>query len=182
MKTQFSSALILAGLFSAQAIADPTGSTYIGFQFAQVTYDESGFDSFDPTALVGRFGHYYNKNFSLEGRVGFGLSEDSRTYPGGTLEVEVDSLFGVYGVGHLPLNDVASVYALAGFSRGELTFRAITPTDSASASGDDSGFSYGVGAEFNIAPTASVTVEYASFLDETDYQATGISAGVNFSF
>lgn len=176
------SAIFLAGLMSAPAFADTVGTNYAGLQFAQATYDESGVDDLNPTALIGRLGHYFHENFSLEGRLGFGLSDDSLSGNGLTADFEIDSLFGFYGVGHLPINEVASVYALAGFTQGEASITVSDGTNSASESDDDSGFSYGLGAAFNVSPNAALTVEYISYLDKSDYQLTALSAGMNFTF
>ncbi|WP_303906873.1 porin family protein [Thiohalomonas denitrificans] len=185
-----SNTVLLATLLSSSALAAPAGTNYAGGQFAQVTYDESGFDEFKPTALIGRFGHFFSPNFALEGRLGTGLSDDSKTYYESgyvvDLSFEVDSIIGVYGVGHLPVNDVFSVYGLAGYSRVDATVEA-TATDgfstaSISESGDESGFSLGVGAEVNVGPNAALTLEYVSYLDESDFTVDALSAGLNFRF
>jgi opacity protein-like surface antigen len=180
--TRILTAVLLACFVSAPAIAGPAGSTYAGVQYAWATYEEDGLEDFNPTAVVGRFGHYFNDHFSLEGRVGVGASEDSVSYGSLTADVEIDNFFGIYGVGHLPLTDAVSVYALAGLTKGEATATVRGPGGSISASDDDSGFSYGIGGEVALTRNASVTVEYTSYLDKSDYQLSALSAGLNFRF
>ena len=68
------------GLMSLCATAGTQGQLYGGIQFAKGSYEESGFDELNPTALVGRLGRYVNNNFSIEGRLGLGLQDDSFDY------------------------------------------------------------------------------------------------------
>ena len=72
--------LVIALVFSYSSIsfAASEGDTYGGLQYALVTYDEDGFDEAEPTALVGRYGQFVNDSVSIEGRIGFGLSDDFR--------------------------------------------------------------------------------------------------------
>ncbi|SHF73093.1 outer membrane insertion C-terminal signal [Modicisalibacter ilicicola DSM 19980] len=178
------SALVLATLVSSPALAGDAGTSYAGLQYAQASYEETvyGYDiEGDPSVLVGRLGHYLTDNFSFEGRVGLGLSDDEVTVNGYDTDVtvEVDHLFGAYAVGHLPVTDVVSIYALAGFTQGEATAKA----DGMSATDDDSGFSYGVGGEVNFfSRQFSGTLEYMSYLDKSSYEVSAISAGVNYQF
>lgn len=139
------------------------------------TYDASGFDSdLNPTAIIGRLGYFVVDNFAVEGRLGFGVGDDSDF----GVDFEIDSIAGLYGVGHLPLGDVASVYAIAGFSRGEAT----VSDPWGSFSDDDTGFSYGVGLQAKFAPTLSGHAEYMSYLNKSDYEITAIGLGLNYHF
>lgn len=178
------STLLLAGFVSAPAFADsPRPNYFAGLQFAQTTYQASGGDEdLDPTVLVGRFGYYYSENISLEGRFGVGLARDSVSGYGSTATVEIDQIAGIYGVGHLPIADAASVYILAGFTHGRATARFSTSQGIASETAVDSGLSYGFGAEFNVSSSAALTVEYVSYLNKSDYQINALSAGISFKF
>lgn len=171
---------LLAALASTTALADTAGETYIGGQFAQITYDEDGFSEAEPTALIGRLGYFFADHFAIEARLGFGLSDDSINASGFDVDVEVDSMVGFYGLGNLPLNDVFSVYALAGLTRGELT--ADVDGYDASATADDSGFSYGAGVQARFNESVSAHVEYMSYLDESDYSVSGLAVGLNVHF
>ncbi|MGC3874350.1 porin family protein [Halomonas sp. GXIMD04776] len=177
------SALLIAGLVSGTAYADigDAGTSYAGLQYAKASYEADYDIEADPSVLVGRFGHYLTDYFSVEGRVGLGLSDDNVSVDGSNTDatVEIDHLFGAYAVGHLPVTDVASIYALAGFTQGEAT----AEYGSFSKSDDDGGFSFGVGGEVNFfSPRFSGTLEYMSYLDKSDYEVSAISAGVNYQF
>lgn len=174
------SAILLAGLISSPAFAGDAGTSYIGLQYAQTSYEDDANVEVDPSALVGRFGYFVTDYFSLETRAGFGIGDDEAEWDGYStgVNVEIDYLFGAYGVGHLPINDMLSVYALAGFTQGEFTAEA----GPYSYSDDDSGFSYGIGGQANFTPAVAATVEYTSYLDKSDYEISAISAGLNYQF
>lgn len=171
-------------LFLAPSIASANdkGTSYAGVQYATIGYDESGFDEFNPTGLVGRFGHFVADNFAVEGRIGFGLAEDSQTISGIDVSLEVDNLFGVYGVGYLPFNDKVSGYALLGFTTASMTAKATDGINSASASADDDGLSFGIGGQFDVTDKASLNIEYTQYLDGSNYKADAFSFGANFKF
>lgn len=173
MKAKYLISAVAATLISTPVFATDAGEGYVGGQFSRTTYEESGVDV-SPTAIIGRLGYFVVDNFAVEGRLGFGVGDDSAF----GADFEIDSIAGLYGVGHLPLGDVASVYAIAGFSRGEAT--ASGPGGSISA--DDTDFSYGVGLQAKFAPTLSGHVEYMSYLDKSDYEITAIGLGLNYHF
>lgn len=169
MKHKISAAL-LAGLFSSPALANEIGSGYVGIQYAQVIDSDYGTE---PLMLVGRFGHFLTDSFSVEARAGFGVSE-GELRENSDIEIEIDTLFSAYAVGHLPLSrysDTVSVYGLAGLSRAEMTATSY-------GSDDDIGFSYGAGVQATLTPTVVGTLEYMSYLDDI----SAISAGLNFPF
>ncbi|WP_404415622.1 porin family protein [Vreelandella aquamarina] len=174
MKLKYLITAIAATLVSTPVFATDAGEGYVGGQLSMTTYDEAGLDDVNPTAIIGRLGYFVVDNFAIEGRFGTGIGDDSTL----GVDVEIDSIAGIYGVGHLPLGDVASAYAVAGFSRGEASFSA----PGFSNSDDDTDFSYGVGLQAKFAPTLSGHVEYMSYLDKTDYEFTAIGLGLNYHF
>lgn len=174
----YSLTLILSAAATLPAMAAQDGQLYAGLQYALVTYDEEGFDEVEPTALVGKFGRFVNDNISIEGRLGIGLADDDIdvTIPGlGTFEaeVEVDMLYGAYLVAHSDKTGNLNFYGVIGVSKGELEV-SIGPV---SADGDESGLSYGAG--INI---GGLNIEYMSYLDEDDFDATAISIGYVTTF
>ena len=89
------------------------------------------------------------------------------------IDIEVDSLYGVYGVFHTSSSSDTNFYGVLGFTRGELEGSAFGLT----VSEDDSGLSYGFGVNikwFNI--------EYMHYLDDDDWDATAISLGFTSEF
>ena len=91
---------------NALAAADKTGRGYFGVAYTAVKVDPEGGSDLDLGALGIRGGYYFHKYFSVEGRLAFGVSDDD--------DVELDSLIGIYAVGHWPLSDQFQLYGLIG--------------------------------------------------------------------
>ena len=165
-------------LLSTQASAAQAGTSYAGFQYANVNYQEPGFPELNPAVLVGRVGHFLTDAVAVEGRIGFGITDDSITYSGIPISLEVDSIVGIYAVGYLPVGDSASLYGLFGFTSGEITASAL----GYSVSGDEDDISYGIGAELSFGGNASANIEYTSYIDKATFDASAISLGVSVGF
>jgi len=164
---------------SASAIADNTNKTYFGAQYAIGTYSEDGFDDVNPTALVGRFGKYFNDNFALEGRLGIGIQDDSINIFGTDVTLEIDTILGIYGIGHFNLNETSSVYGLLGLTRAEAT---VSASGFGSDSDDETGLSFGVGADIGVSETVALNIEYTQYLNKSDFDFSALSFGAVFSF
>jgi outer membrane immunogenic protein len=163
--------LLALGVLSSNAIAASKGDTYTGFQYALGTYSEDGFPDTNPNAIVGRFGKYLKDDFSIEGRLGVGVGDDSATVSGIDVSIEIDTVFGVYGLKHVDIGNASSIYGALGFTRGELTASA----PGISVSDDDSGLSFGVGVNFN-----NINIEFMQYLNKSDFDVSAISFGITF--
>lgn len=176
--------MVLPIVLAAPAYAGQEGSSYAGVQYAMTSINLSGLVDLKPNAVIGRFGHYMTDTFAIEGRIGFSMSDDTYTdFIGDTLTVEVDSLFGVYGVARMPMSDKASLYGLFGYTQASIGATAVisgTPLDLGTL--DESGMSFGFGGDFAIGDNASFNAEFISYMSGTDYDATAFSLGVSFEF
>jgi opacity protein-like surface antigen len=169
------------------AIAGSADETYIGVQYAVGNYDENGIsEDFNPTVFVGRFGRYFTPNFSVEGRLGLGLQDDTQFLPefgvgGMDATLELDSIIGVYATGHINLTESTSIYGLLGVSRvkGATSVPAIPGLKSTE---DNSGLSYGIGADVGIGNNVALNIEYVQYLDKSDFDLGMLGLGVVFSF
>lgn len=171
--------LTILGTASMIASADNSGGTYVGGQYGLGSYNEEGFDEVNPTAIIGRFGKYLDDNFSIEGRYGIGLQDDSVNVFGIDASLKIDTLFGVYGIWSLDIKETSSVYGLVGYSRAEGT---ISAAGFGSASSDDSGVSYGVGANIGVTDGVKLNIEYTQYLNKSDFDFSAIGLGAIFSF
>lgn len=172
---------------SQTAVAGSTGDTYIGMGFSQLTYSENGFPDFNPTMLGFRAGYYVNDNFSVEGRLGMGIGDDTNNVsvfiPGsgttftGDIAVEVDRIMGIYAVGHLPASDSFGAYGFFGFNNADITATATSGGASYSYSDDDSDIAYGIGAELKLSPASAINLEYGNFYDEDNVTVDAITIG-----
>ena len=174
-------------LFVTQStIAGTEGETYVGVQYAVGNYSEDGIsEDFNPTALVGRLGRYVTPDFSIEGRLGLGLQDDTQFIPefgsGFDATLELDSIIGVYATGHFDVTESFSLYGLLGVSRvkGETSVPSFPGLKSTET---NSGLSYGVGADVGIGKNVALNIEYIQYLDKSDFDLGAIAVGAVYSF
>lgn len=172
--------VVLAVVLSTSTVfaGQVVGSKYAGLQYAISDYSEDGLSAEpNPTALVGRLGVNLTDIFSIEGRLGLGLQDDTVNIFGTDVTMEIDSLIGVYGAGHIYLNKNSSVYGLLGLTRAEAT---ISSPGFTSQSDDETGLSFGVGADIGIGNGVALNIEYVQYLNKSDFDFSALAFGVKF--
>ncbi|MFP4263396.1 MAG: porin family protein [Halomonas sp.] len=160
--TALTSALLAAGITAAQAQQPPYPQGYVGgdAMFWELDPDGPG-GSRDSVGLRVNGGLKFNDYFAVEGHLGGGGSD------GGA---ELDSLVGLYGKGILPVSRDFRLYGLAGM------------TDVDFDADSESGFSYGAGAEYDVAPNLSLGADFVRYLDEDQYDFDAASVGLRYRF
>ena len=147
---------------------------YVGGQVSKVDIDSVG----KPTALSIIVGEQVHPNFSVEGRLGFSVAADSVSYQmnGSTIEedVEFDYAVSLLAKPQANLSDTFSVYALAGWSRAEVSI--------SQGSSADSGLSFGAGLSLRTSPEVSVYLDWLRLMDEDDVDFSSINLGVSYHF
>lgn len=186
MKTKPTTLIILLSifgcLFGSNAVANTGGETYFGFQYAQIDEDEL---DLEPVVGVFRIGSIGDRGIGFEGRIGLGLSSDdiSETDPflgDISLELEVDTLLGIYLVGQTTTGAV-SIYGIIGFTQLDFTVDVdLGIFGSESESDDESDLSYGFGAKFDVSDKLSLNIEFMQYLDKDDFDINAISLGIMF--
>lgn len=156
--------LVGAGAFATSAQAQqsftyPQG--YVGGDAMFWSLDPERGSSSDDVGLRLRGGAQFNDYFALEGHLGTGGSD------GGA---DLDYLAGAYAKGIFPVAPEVRFYGLAGFTEVEVS------------DNRESGFSYGGGAEMDIAPNLSVGADYMRYLDKSDYTFDAASVGLSYRF
>ncbi|WP_290786999.1 porin family protein [Halomonas sp.] len=106
-------------------------------------------------------GMQFNDYFAVEGHLGSGGSDGP---------VELDYLVGAYAKGILPVAPEFRLYGLAGFTEVDVDIDR------------ESGFSYGAGAEFDVAPNLAVGADYMRYLDKSDITFDAASVGMRYRF
>jgi hypothetical protein len=133
---------------------------YLGASFGNFYYQVDGQDKVSPKIGMFRLGVPLSPYFSLEGRVGTGISTDVSEWFGG-YDLKIDSFYGGYAKANLPLSPVASIYGLAGWSgiklRRKFAFADQTTTEDS--------FSFGGGLDFDLGRVTRLNVEWGRFLD-----------------
>jgi len=106
-------------------------------------------------------GMQFNDYFAVEGHLASGGSDGP---------AELDYLVGAYAKGILPVAPEFRIYGLAGFTEVDYDIDR------------ESGFSYGAGAEFDVAPNLAVGADYMRYLDKSDTTFDAASVGVRYRF
>lgn len=172
-------------LGTGTGLAGTEGEYYIGLQYAEGAYEEDGIsETFNPTMLVGRFGKFFTPNFSVEGRLGFDLDDDTQSLPefgNRDFTLELERLYGIYGTGHFNFTDSFSIYGVLGFSevRGTASIPSFPGLESTE---DNSSVSFGIGADLGIGSNWALNVEYMRYLDDDDYELDAANLGATYSF
>ena len=111
--------------------------------------------------------------------MGLGMQDDDVNIFGTRNTVEIESLVGVYGAGHININKTSSVYGLVGLSRGEATFSSPGFT---SNSDDETGLSFGIGADIGLNNDVALNIEYVQYLNKSDFDISALAFGAKFGF
>jgi hypothetical protein len=182
--------ILLASLpifINASAVADPLDKNYVGIQYGIGRYTEKDISKdFYPTALVLRLGHYFQPNFSFEGRFAKGLNHDeqflSEFGPSGlNARFKIDTIIGLYGTGHINLSKAASLYGILGFSSVEAT-ASVPEFSAASSSETNTSISYGIGADIVVFRNSAINIEYMQYLIKSDFGLGIIGLGASTRF
>jgi opacity protein-like surface antigen len=125
-------------------------NAYAGFSLGQLRYSEEGLDSITPATAMVIVGAPLTRNLAIEARLGGGLaSAQTNTYG-----LEVRSMFAGYLKGSIPLAPGFSLYGLGGVANVDLQ------RDFGLGYANDTGFSYGLGMDFNLAGNARLSLEW----------------------
>lgn len=165
-------------MMTSMAVKSEEGISYGGIGYHLGSYEEPGFPSASPTGLELKFGTYVSDRVAFEGRIVKGVGDDSIKVLGIDVNLEVDSAISLFLKGDLPLSPTANLYGLIGFTKGKIT--ASVPGFAFSV--DDSGLSYGVGAETELSNDVYVSGEYVFYLSEDTYDYSGFNLGLKKLF
>lgn len=178
MKFILQSILLSVALLGSLSVS--AEDTYLGVGYHMGSYDETGVDTLNPNAIKFKVGKYVAKNVAIEGHLLFGAGSDSTVYSGVDVDLKLKNAISVFVKGDLPLSATANLYGLLGMTKGklELALPAYNYTDSA----DDSGLSYGFGAEVAVGEDMYLSGEYIMYISESDYDYSGFNIGVSKKF
>jgi len=191
--------VVLVVLIGSVNIAAASDDDYFGVQYSSLIYEDTSLGEsleFKPTALVARMGSFINRYLAIEARLGLGFSDDEITTTGtntllgaydGNIGYDINSIFGVYAVGNLPVTDRFDLYGLIGYSSvdAEISFGLSTTKFGVSnLSGNDTenGLSYGFGGSVGVMENMSLNLEYMSYLDKDEFVLESINLGVLFNY
>lgn len=142
--------------------------TYIGIQFGSADTSLDELPEADLDIGLIHLGVWASEEVSLEIRTGTGIDDD--TVRG--IELELESLYGVYGLYHYHISELASLYGAVGISKASLK----ASVSGSSDQDNDHGLSYGVGVKFSI-----FSVEFMRYLDTNEFEVDAVSVGVHYT-
>lgn len=157
---------------------------YIGLNYSQYELDfDATSNTLKPTGVTLRAGVELNDMFGLEARVGTGIEDDTRSSGLGSVEFELDRIYGGYAKLSVPVLEMLRPYAIGGYSnvRGRTSVRSggvLLARDTDTVDGG----SYGVGVDASLAGALGLNVEYMRYLDKDNYELNAISVGIRSAF
>ncbi len=152
-------------LLSGTALADIYGGLSYG-----ALETEMGSRDFDTPTLNIAIGNTFNPNIAIEGRIGFGIDDDSDS----GVKAEIEDYFAIYAKPMLPLSDVLTLYGLIGIAE--------TTIDTNFGKGDDDDISYGIGLSAKIQNGVEIFGEYISLYDDKNIEVSGFNLGATMRF
>ena len=158
-------AILLTAFISVSANAD----SYMGVGYLHNNV-EIGSANASPASVMFKYGTFWSDSFSVEGRLAIAILDDSIS----GLDVEVEQLFGVYGVYNFAAGRNINPYLMLGYTDGDLNV--------ASLESSRSGASYGAGADFKLDDWSVINIDYTRYLNEDGIQISGINLGYTVNF
>jgi opacity protein-like surface antigen len=134
-------------------------SAYVGLGLGQLRYSEQGLDSITPTTGSVFVGARLAQYLAIEGRVGGGLGSANTNGYG----LQVRSVFAGYLKGSVPLGSGLSIYGLGGVANVDLQ------RDFGLGYTDDTGLSYGLGINLDLASSATLGLEWTHLVSGNNF-------------
>lgn len=171
--------LAAVGALGAVALVAPAASAqaYAGAGATIFTADVNGQDV-SLGAILGRAGFKTNTFFGVEGEFAIGIQDDSFDVFGQEVSVGLDSEYGVFAVGWLPIPLVGDLFGRVGYA--DLSIGAGAGA-LGSVSEDGAGLAYGAGIALSQIPFTKLRLDYTRYEpDDGEIDAFGISALIQF--
>lgn len=182
MKKLLLTACISAIAATASANDEPVSKkddfVYLTGGLGFLKYKEDGFSSASITALDIGFGTQVNDHLAIGGKFLIGVADGSVSYQGFDIDVGLDWAYTLEVKPTLPLNDRVSLYAVLGFTSGEVT----ADSGGYEVSDSDSGLTYGVGLYSKIDNDFALRFEYAKYLELETADISGFNLGIQKNF
>jgi outer membrane autotransporter protein len=173
------SRVLIATAFATTAFAAQAEGLYgeIAYTSADVKLQDMDGSKNYPV-LRGIVGYQINPYVSVEGMLGFGVSDRNDNFVGIPVKSKIDHTYGVFVKPQFQINDSIGIFARAGYARTKVSIE----EPGYSESDTHGSFAYGVGATYNLTPQLSLNLDYMSYYDKNNAKANGPSIGVGYKF
>ncbi|MDC5818429.1 porin family protein [Vibrio europaeus] len=138
-------------------------------------------------------GYDFNQYFGVEGRVGVPVSSEKTSSGEYNIKGKPTTSYAVFAKGMFPINDMFSVYGLAGYGKSGYKVDYNLPTNfggKGSVKAEEGSLQYAAGVEFNFTQNIAMTAEYGVYgygkekigSKEAKWDNKGFNIGVKYKF
>ena len=171
--------LATAATLGAAALLAPAASAqvYGGVGYTAFQADVNG-ENVTVGAVMGRVGYKTNPFLGVEGEFSIGVQDDDFNVLGTQVSAGLDSEYGVFATGWLPIPLVGDLFGRVGYAHLSVDADA---GGLGSFSQDGEGLAYGAGFQPSSIPFTKLRVEYTRYQpDEGDVDSLSLSALLQF--
>jgi len=166
------------GLGAAALLAPAASAQVYAGAGATIFTAESGGEDIALGAILGRAGFKTNPFFGVEGEFAIGIQDDDVNVLGTEVSVGLDSEYGVFAVGWLPIPLLGDLFGRVGYA--DLSIEADAGA-LGSVSEDGAGLAYGAGLQFSQIPFIQLRLDYTRYEpDDGEIDSFGLSALFQF--
>lgn len=106
-----------------------------------------------------------------------GVDDDSATVSPDVHTMDLNQMYGLYLLGHYPVSENGSIYGLLGWTSAGATIK--SKLTGLSVNDTEDGHSLGIGAEYKIGNSASLSLEYVNYFDDDNFDLSSVNLGVS---
>jgi len=165
-----------------EAVSDAGFYLGLGYGWTSLETTDNNFNpSITDSAKMGSImidaGYKFNQYIAVEGRYWFGLGDSNALgWTGGVPgDVTVDS-WGIYVKPMYPVTDAFDIYALLGYGGSDITIDNVSGRNF-----EADGFSWGLGAAYDVTENVSVFLDYTEVINNDDIKFGGLPTNIDFS-
>ncbi len=185
MKKLFALAVVAAAC-STTTFAQNVGAVYGEVAYSEVkvtdTSATNNVGDFTPTAARFTLGKVVTNNVALEGFVVQGMSSDSHLVQNVSVDIKLNTSYGLAVRPFVKLNDDFEVFARLGTVRMKGKVTASNGNASLSSDAATTHTLYGIGAAYTLNKEWKAVIDYTKLTEKDDTKATMVSMGVRYSF
>ncbi|WP_271981296.1 porin family protein [Marinobacter sp. SS21] len=177
-------AAMMAVGVQAEESASPKGYLGVNLSRIHVDVDEEGIpNDFKYGHLSFRIGGRLNDYIAVEGRGGFGLTDDSSSLGGAELTVETKRSIGAYVLAGIPNPTPIYPYIILGYTgiKSEVSV-SVDGDEVFNDAGNDDDVSYGLGANIAINDKSDVSLEYLTLFKDSETEVSAATLGLMYRF
>ena len=148
---------------------------YWGIGLSDVRSEDELGDSIEPRNLYAHFGHDFTDHVGMEAQTSITLADDEF----GGIDWSA-AVVGLYAKGTLPVSESVRLSVLGGYASVDLA----ADVGFGYVSTDESGPSYGLGADFGITGGMGLSIRYMRYLEEGGLfsEVTGLNVALQWSY